>query len=203
MQRHRTAARFLVRTVALGAMAVLSFGCGQLAPSSPADEAPISMLRARTYADRLAQLPAEELTDAEVQILRSWIAQGADLVVDHHLDAGRVELAVVERVPGQVDPAVGLVVEVLQAAGEDRIDGDALSRREDADDALSGNGAGLGGEGSFPYGGKVYPAGSSWSCTAIYLCEGTRGVRRRVRCRTFAPFTPGPRPPFCSHGTAG
>ena len=41
------------------------------------------------------------------------------------------------RVPGEIDPALGLIVELLERPGEDRIDGDALARHEDADDAIA------------------------------------------------------------------
>ena len=69
MQRHRTAASLLVRTIALVAMAVLAFGCQRIAPDHASEEGGISLLRARTYAERLAGRPAAELADAEIVAL--------------------------------------------------------------------------------------------------------------------------------------
>ena len=43
------------------------------------------------------------------------LGQGADLVVDRDLDAGRKALVFRGRVPGEVDPALGLAVELSSA----------------------------------------------------------------------------------------
>jgi hypothetical protein len=98
MQRHRTAASSLVRTIALVAMAVLSFGCQQIAPDRSTDEGGISLLRARTYADRLANLPAEDLTDAEIVALgyqeRARIGLGSPFrLIDYALNDPALEPA--------------------------------------------------------------------------------------------------------------
>src|SRR5690606_27683780 len=47
-------------------------------------------------------------------------------------------------VPGDVDPALGLLVECLQRFGVNGVDGDALPRRENANDAIARNRAALG-----------------------------------------------------------
>lgn len=69
MQRHLTAASSLVRTIALAAMAVLSFGCQPIVPDRTSDAGDITLLRARSYIQRLADAPAAELTDAHVVAL--------------------------------------------------------------------------------------------------------------------------------------
>ena len=69
MQRHRTAASYLVRTIALGAMAVLAFGCQPITPDSSSEVGGISMQRARSYVHRLENAAADQLTDAQVVAL--------------------------------------------------------------------------------------------------------------------------------------
>ena len=61
MQRHRTAASLLVRTIALVAMAVLAFGCQRIAPDHASEEGGISLLRARTYAELLGEKSAAKV----------------------------------------------------------------------------------------------------------------------------------------------
>src|SRR5262245_45179526 len=70
------------------------------------------------------------------------LRQGADLVMDLDEDARRESLTFSGRVPGQIDPAVGLAVEVLKGAGEDWMDDDAVARHADADDAFARNSTG-------------------------------------------------------------
>ena len=48
-----------------------------------------------------------------------------------------------QRVPGEIDPAFGLVVELLKRLGKNRIDGDAFARHDDADNALARNRSGF------------------------------------------------------------
>ena len=74
----------------------------------------------------------------------TWASVPGSLMAGH-LDAGREALALaLVDVPAHVEPALGLVVEVLQGRRLDRIDGDPLARRHDADDALAGHRAALG-----------------------------------------------------------
>lgn len=69
MQRHRTAASYLVRNIALAAMAVLTFACQPIAPASSSDDGGISLLRGRSYAERLADTPTDQLSDSEIVAL--------------------------------------------------------------------------------------------------------------------------------------
>src|SRR3954453_12287356 len=49
-------------------------------------------------------------------------------------------------VPAYVEPALRLLLEILQRRRLDRIDRDPLARRDDADDAIAGNGDAIGRE---------------------------------------------------------
>jgi hypothetical protein len=97
MQRRRTAASNFIRPIAVLAMVVLASACQ---PSSPADQAEsgaISLPRARSYTERLAHLPAEALSDADIIALgyqeRARIGMGSPFrlidfaLADPELDA--------------------------------------------------------------------------------------------------------------------
>lgn len=66
MSRHRSAARTLVGAFAFLAMVVVAFACQPIAPQAGDDDGGITLLRARTQTERLANLPAAELSDGDV-----------------------------------------------------------------------------------------------------------------------------------------
>src|SRR5262245_27037709 len=67
-----------------------------------------------------------------------YLGEAARLVERGDGNLGREALCIVlVDVPGHVDPALRLLVERLQRLGMNRIDGDALARVEDADDAVA------------------------------------------------------------------
>ena len=73
-----------------------------------------------------------------------WASVPGSLIAVTSIRAGKPLVPLVLDVPAHVEPALGLVVEGLQRRRLDGVDGDALSRREDADDAVARHGAAFG-----------------------------------------------------------
>src|SRR6185436_941780 len=70
---------------------------------------------------------------------RGQARQAAGLVGDRDLEPAGVGAAAVaaDRVPADVDPAFGRLAEAFQRGAVDGVDGDALARGDDADDAVA------------------------------------------------------------------
>ena len=86
----------------------------------------------------IAALVADDLGD---------LGQGADLVQKHDIDPRRKFLVRGGAVPGQVDPAFRLAVELFKRPGENRIDRNAFARHRNAHNAFARNRAGFLGNG--------------------------------------------------------
>src|SRR6185503_300518 len=74
------------------------------------------------------------------------LSKGADLVVDFHGYPRGIAKSFITRIPGQIDPAVRLVVESLQGPGENGIDSDTLSLGQNAHDPVTRHRTGFGGD---------------------------------------------------------
>src|SRR5688572_11189784 len=71
------------------------------------------------------------------------LRQRPDFVVDGDREPGWIAQSVVAHVPGQIHPSFRLIVEGLEGAGENRIDRYSFPLRQDADDAVARDRAGL------------------------------------------------------------
>ena len=133
MNRHRSAARKFVGALALVAMVVLPSACEPIVPQGGEGDSNVTLLRARTIADRLASLPVDELSDGEVIALgyqeRARLGLGSPFRLmelalnDPHLtreERHTVALALLSRAHEgrtyEVDPRV---LELVRLAGVD------------------------------------------------------------------------------------
>ena len=116
---------------------MISFRCFKSWTSSVMSRSKKSRAPSRATICSASMLPPRSLMTCA-----TWASEPTSLRIET-VSSNRKALLFGTRIPGEVHPALGLVVELLQRLGEDRVDGYPCPGHKDANDALTRHGARL------------------------------------------------------------